>query len=81
MSEKIKMRTVKRNIKSLHRSVATVDGIRRKVNQADRAQEEDGNPVNYAENNMIFRGYAGVAVGVQEAKKGVRYVKKQIKAK
>ncbi len=81
MSEKIKTRTVKRNIKSLHRSVATVDGIRRKVNQAGKEQEEDGNPVIYAEDNMIFRGYAGVAVGVQEAKKGVWYVRKQIKAK
>lgn len=79
MSEKIKTRTVQRNIKSLNRTVTTVDHVR--GNRTEKGQKENENPVNDAEDKVISGGYTVTRGGIQQTKNGANYVKSRIKMK
>ena len=59
MADKIKTRTVQKNIKVLDKSVSTLDRMQRKTREtADSTarQDEEETPVSYAENRRRFSG-------------------------
>ena len=84
MAEKIKTRTVQKNIKVLDKSVSTLDRMQRKTREtADSTarQDEEETPVSYAENRISGGTREGVGEGTRQIYRQGKRVAGRIKTK